>query len=102
MLLVVKKTVETSESIEVKTPSYWKSTLKLAMISESGDIIKVGNNMIVRYEKGSLFQNSEINEIIRDYTECSAEEFLTAYDRTTQDIEAQFMTLRMEKQESRY
>lgn len=78
MLLTVKKQIE--ESIEVKTPAYYKGTFGCSFINESGQLVVVKQTMIYVWDSsyGQIYRD-EIERIIRECTPCEKADFDKVY-----------------------
>lgn len=87
MLLTVKKQVE--ESVEIKTPSCYKSFLGYYFINENGVLIAVKKSMVYVWDQsfGHIY-NEAIEEVLRVGESCERTEFDTAYNSAMQNIQS--------------
>lgn len=79
MLLTVKKQIE--ETIEVKTPAYYKDTSGYCFISESGQLVIVRQPMMIYMwdESYNMTYRSEVERIVNQCTPCEKADFDKAY-----------------------
>lgn len=83
MLLKVKKQIE--ETVEVKTPCYYKDYLgNLHYINEEGQLVTVRNKMINMWEpiSGGAYTEEIETLLSREAKPCTKEEFDKAYQQT--------------------
>lgn len=89
MLLKVKKQIE--ETLELKTPAYYKDYLgNLHYINEDGQLVTVRNKMINMWEpeSGNAYTEEIQTLFRRDAKPCSKEEFDKAYIETLAKFES--------------
>jgi uncharacterized protein (DUF427 family) len=81
MLLKVKKQIE--ETLEVKTPCYYKGLTGYYHINEAGQFIQVGDRMICQWSPTDGHHHTEQIERMLQYAKpCTKEEFDKAYAET--------------------
>lgn len=87
MLLTVKKQIE--ESVEIKTPSCYKSFLGYYFINEHGVLVAVKKSMVYVWDQsfGHIYTEA-IGEILRDGEPCNRSEFDNAYSAAMQNIQS--------------
>lgn len=87
MLLTVKKQVE--ETVELKTPSYYRGLTGHHFINESGVLISVNSRMVSMWSPADgKYHVEEIERMLRNGTPCEKEEFDKAYMGATQEIQS--------------
>jgi hypothetical protein len=65
MLVTIKKTTETTEQVELKTPCYYKMRGHwYCFINVEGAILQVTDEVIISYSKDSSHYDEKIAEII--------------------------------------
>jgi hypothetical protein len=79
MLIEIKKQV--TETMEVKTPCFYKSFLGYYFINENGVLVAVKKHMIYVWDQsyGNIYTQA-IEEILRDGEPCERSEFEAAYN----------------------
>lgn len=78
MLLTVKKQIE--ETMEVKTPAYYKDMFGHVFINEDGRLIVVKKNMVYAWDSSyGTSYTQEIERVLRDCEPCEKEEFDKIY-----------------------
>lgn len=74
MLLTVKKQIE--ETMEVKTPAYYRSLTGYHFINESGQLTTVNDRMISLWEpKDGKYYNDDVERIVSNGRPIEREEF---------------------------
>jgi hypothetical protein len=86
MLLTVKKQIE--ETVEFKTPAYYKDICGHHFINESEQIITVRDRLITIWEPAQSYYQSNMEQILNDSKPCDRAEFETAYNAAMQKIKA--------------
>lgn len=78
MLLTVKKQVE--ETVELKTPTYYKGASGVHYINESGQLIYASGTLILLWEPshGDAYTN-EVRSMLQYSQPCTKDEFEKAY-----------------------
>lgn len=85
MLLTVKKQIE--ETLEVKTPAYYRSVTGFHHINESGQLISIGCRMIsIWHANDGKYHNEEIERIVSNGKPCEKEEFEAAYHKAIAEM----------------
>jgi len=78
MLLTVKKQIE--ETVEVKTPAYYKTSSGHSYINENGQLTNVRERIIFMWEPSQgKFYTDDIEELLRRGEPCTKEEFDAAF-----------------------
>jgi len=78
MLLTVKKQVE--ETLEIKTPCYYKSPTGYHHINDYGDLIQASERMINMWSPSDgKYLNEAIQQMLNYSKPCTKEEFDKAY-----------------------
>jgi hypothetical protein len=78
MLIEVQKKV--TETVEFKTPAYYKTALGHAYINEAGQLVSVRNRMIFMWEPSEgKFYAEDIEDLMRNGTPCTKEEYDKAF-----------------------
>lgn len=87
MLLTVQKQVV--ETMEVKTPAYYKSIYGHYYINDDGVLIAAKKAMVYMWDQtyGKVYTDA-IAEILRESQPCERSEFDAAYAETLQRIQA--------------
>lgn len=87
MIIEVEKKVK--ETVEVKTPAYFKGPAGVHCINESGDLIEAGRDIIVMWRKSHKDSHaSQMDTVLRFNEPCSREEFTRAYHAALANIQA--------------
>lgn len=85
MLLTVNKQIE--ETLEVKTPCYYKSLSGYHHINESGQLITVRDRIIFMWEPSQgRFYTEEVEKMVRDGESCTRQEFEKAYAEVAEKL----------------
>lgn len=85
MLLTVKKQIE--ETLEVKTPCYYKSLLGFTHLNAVGQLIAIRDRMIFMWEPSQgTYYTEDIERMIRDGVVCTKEEFEKAYAEVAEKL----------------
>lgn len=84
MLLTVKK--QTEETLEVKTPCYYKTVTGYHFITETG-LVSAGSRMISMWGRndGKYF-NEEVERIVNNGKPCNKEEYEKAYAKILNEM----------------
>lgn len=78
MLLTVKKQIE--ETLELKTPAYYKDIFGHSLIKENGQLVVVKKSMIYAWDSTFGYTyTDEIARIVRECEPCEKEEFDKIY-----------------------
>jgi hypothetical protein len=87
MLIKVKKEVE--ETFELQTPCWlYDNIAKIHMhVNAEGDLVKVGDGLIVFYDRGRPVTNNEISDATKRAHSCTEMEFKEALDKQLYRIE---------------
>lgn len=86
MLLTVKKQIE--ETVEFKTPAYYKDICGHYFINESGQLVTVRDRLVTVWEPEQMYYQSNIEQIMNDGEPCDRSEFDAAYNAVMQKIQA--------------
>lgn len=87
MTITVQKQVE--ETLEVKTPCYYKGLTGYHFINQAGQLITVSDRMITLWEaKDGKYRNEDIERIVRTGQPCSKEAFDLKYAEALAKLEA--------------
>lgn len=86
MLLTVKKQVE--ETVELKTPAYYKDICGHYFINEAGQLVTVRDRLVTIWEPEQCYYQSNIAQILNDGKPCERAEFDAAYAEALQKIQA--------------
>ncbi|MBS1915709.1 MAG: hypothetical protein JST87_05490 [Bacteroidetes bacterium] len=84
MLLKIAK--QTTETIELKLPAYFKSDYSAYCITENEEVILVSQTLISTYSKDQLFLNSTIQDAIK-CEPCTEQEFTDRFEQTMNNID---------------
>lgn len=85
MNITVQKKVE--ETLEVKTPCYYRGITGLYFINESGQLISVNDRFIsIWNQKDGRYYNEEIERIVRDGKPCTRDEFEKAFNKVMSEF----------------
>lgn len=87
MLLTVKKQIE--ETVELKTPAYYKNIFGHYFISENGAMVAVKKHMVFVWDQsyGHVYAEA-IEEMLRVGELCDRAEFDAAYSAAMQKIQS--------------
>lgn len=85
MLLTVKKQIE--ETVELKTPAYYKDMCGHHFINEAGQLITVRDRLVTIWEPNQLYYQSNIEEVFNESKPCEQSEFDAAYSAAIQKIQ---------------
>jgi hypothetical protein len=78
MLIEVQKKV--TETVEFKTPAYYKTLSGCSYINETGQLISVRDRMIFMWEPHQgKFYTDDIEELMRNGEPCTKEEYHKAF-----------------------
>lgn len=86
MLLKVKKQVE--ETLEFKTPAYYKDVCGHHFINEAEQLITVRDRLVTIWEPTQSYYQSNIEQILSDGKPCDRAEFDAAYNAAMQKIQS--------------
>lgn len=86
MLLTVKKQVE--ETVELKTPAYYKDNCGHHFINEAEQLITVRDRLVTIWEPGQSYYQSSIEQILNESKPCDRAEYDAAYNAAMQKIQA--------------
>lgn len=86
MLLTVKKQIE--ETVELKTPAYYKDMCGHHFINEAGQLITVRERLITVWDPEQSFYQSNIEQILTEGKPCEQSEFDAAYNAAIQKIQS--------------
>jgi hypothetical protein len=87
MLLTVKKQIE--ETLEVKTPCYYKTITGFHYINEAGQVVSVNSRMISMWHADDgKWRNDDIQRLVNDGQSCEKEEFEKAYIEASTSMNA--------------
>lgn len=86
MLLTIKKQIE--ETVEFKTPAYYKDICGHYYINEAGQLVTVRDRLITMWDPSQIYYQSNIEQIMNDGKPCERSEFETAYNAAMQKIQA--------------
>lgn len=85
MLLTVKKQIE--ETVELKTPAYYKDMCGHHFINEAGQLITVRDRLITIWDPGQSFYQTNVEQILNESKPCEQSEFDAAYSAAIQKIQ---------------
>lgn len=85
MLLTVKKQIE--ETVELKTPAYYKDMCGHHFINEAGQLITVRERQVTIWDPGQSFYQSNLQQILNESEPCEQSEFDAAYNAAIQKIQ---------------
>lgn len=88
MLLTVKKQVE--ETVELKTPAYYKDICGHHFINEAEQLITVRDRLVTIWEPTQSYYQSNIEQILNESKPCERSEFEAAFNAAMQKIQAAF------------
>lgn len=88
MQLTVKKQV--SETVELKTPAYYKDICGHHFINEAEQLITVRDRLVTIWEPTQSHYQSNIVEILNEGKPCDRAEFDAAYNAAMQKIQSAF------------
>lgn len=86
MIIEVEKKVK--ETVEVKTDAYYKRLTGFLYINEGGDIISVTGDQITVWYRKDKSHSERVQDFMNYATECTREEFTTAYHAALANIQA--------------
>lgn len=86
MQLTIKKQVD--ETVEVKTPAYYKDACGYYFINEAEQLITVRDRLVTIWEPTQSFYQPNIEQILNDGKLCDRSEFDAAYNAAIQKIQS--------------
>lgn len=87
MLLTVKKQIE--ETLEVKTPCYYRSLTGIHYINEGGQLVSVSMRMVSIWSPADgKYYNDDVERLVRDGKPCTKEEFEKKYNEAMAEMNA--------------
>jgi hypothetical protein len=86
MLLTIKKQIE--ETVEFKTPAYYKDVCGHYFINESGQLVTVRDRLVTVWEPEQCYYQSNIEQVLNEGKPCERAEFDSAYNAAIQKIQS--------------